>query len=222
MLPSSFSIQVNPEADVYELDAEDSDNSDPEARTRRVRNLEGRAEDAGWLTWLDGERPKGTQAHHSKPKLVEPASKRVRVVVSADALKGTPPVTPPRVRQVIAVPKNKPKGSSVAAGPRVPLSEPQLSTATDPVFVPSGLHCLRRRTLPSRPLHPSHPRSPSHLLSKHRSPTAHRPLQCPLSLHQLLHRPQGRRQRRALFVLDHFPLRLSHRPPRLDSCRPRR
>ena len=139
LLPSSFTIQVNPNADVYELDAEDSDNSDPEARSRRIRNLEGRTEDAGWLTWLDGERPKGALTHHPKPKLAEPASKRVRVVVTADALKGTPPVSPPHVRQVIVVPKNKPKGASVAVGPRVPLHEPQLSAATETVLVPSGL-----------------------------------------------------------------------------------
>ena len=44
-------------ADLYELDAEDSDNSDPEARSRRIRNLEGRTEDAGWLTWLEGQIP---------------------------------------------------------------------------------------------------------------------------------------------------------------------
>ena len=117
LLPSSATIQVDPNAEVYELDAEDSGNSDPEARSRRIRNLEGRTEDASsWLTWLDGERPKGTQAHHPKPSLVEPASKRVRVVVSADALKGTPPVTPPHVRQV--VPKGKAKGASTAARPR--------------------------------------------------------------------------------------------------------
>ena len=138
LLPPSSTIQVSPNADVYELDAEDSDNSDPEARSRRIRNLEGRTEDAGWLTWLDGERPKTSLPSHPKPKFVEPASKRVRVVVSADALKGTPPVTPPHVRQVIVVPKTKPKGASVAAGPRVPLLEPQLSTATEPVLVPAG------------------------------------------------------------------------------------
>ena len=79
--------------DVYELDAEDSDNSDPEARSGRIRNVEGGTEDAGWLTWLD-ERSKGALAHHPKPKLAEPASKRIRVVVIADALQGTPPVSP--------------------------------------------------------------------------------------------------------------------------------
>ena len=84
LLPSSATIQVDPDADVYELDAEDSDNSEPEARSRRIRNLEGRTEDAGWLTWLEGERPKTSQSSHSKPSLVEPASKRVRVLVSAD------------------------------------------------------------------------------------------------------------------------------------------
>ena len=40
---------------------------------------------------------------------------------------------------MIVVPKNKPKGASVAAGPRVPLHESQLSVATETVLVPSGL-----------------------------------------------------------------------------------
>ena len=137
LLPSSSTIHVSANADLYELDAEDSDNSDPEARSRRIRNLEDRTEDAGWLTWLEGHRPKTSQPSHPKPKLAEPASKRVRVVLTPDALKRAPPITPPHVRQVIIVPKNKPKGASVAAGPRVPVHEPQLSTATETVFVPS-------------------------------------------------------------------------------------
>ena len=138
LLPPSSTIQVGPNADVYELDAEDSDNnSDPEARSRRIRNLEGRTEEAGWLTWLDGERPGASQPSHPKPQLVEPASKRVRVVVTADALRGTPPITPPHVRQVIVVPKGKSKSASTADRPRVPIIEPQLSLVVDPVFVPA-------------------------------------------------------------------------------------
>lgn len=57
------------------------------------------------MDWLEGERPKAIPPQHPKPNLVEPASKRVRVVLNADALREVPPVTPPHVRQVIVVPK---------------------------------------------------------------------------------------------------------------------
>lgn len=87
LLPSSSFMQVDPGAALYELDAEDSDNSDPEARTRRIRNREGRTEEAGWLDWLEGEHPSGHPSQHPKPKLAGPASKRVRVVVNADVLR---------------------------------------------------------------------------------------------------------------------------------------
>ena len=71
-------------------------------------------------------------------------------------------------------------------------------------------------------LHLLHLRSLSRSLSKRRSPTARRPRRCRSSLHQLLHHhQQSRLQRRALFVLGHLLLKLSHRRPRLDSCLPR-
>ena len=224
LLPPSSTIQVGPNADVYELDAEDSDNSDPEARSRRIRNLEGRTEEAGWLTWLDGERPGASQPSHPKPQLAEPASKRVRVVVTADALRGTPPITPPHVRQVIVVPKGKSMSASTADRPRVPIVEPQLSLVVDPVFVPA----VSPQPPPSArdvsppvqaPIAP--PQLPSPLLSRRRGLAAHHRPWCQSIRPPRHHKHTDRPRRRVRFARGHPRPRLSLRRQKRGNCLPK-